>query len=232
MKDGERLTEYYPVFLKLKDKLCVVIGGGKVAERKVLSLLEAGAKVKVISPDLTPKLKSLYEKGNFFWEERPYKRGDLTGAFLVVAATNDPLVQEEVFKEAEDKNIPCNIVDRPEYCTFIVPSTIRRGDLVIAISTSGVSPAVARRLREILETVYGKEYTLYLKLMRKLREKILKTDIPPKEKEEKLQKFALSALPIYLKYGDFALIKSILEKEGFSEIISEILSAYKVSKDI
>jgi len=232
LKDGEKLTEYYPVFLKLKNKVCVVIGGGKVAERKILGLLAVGAKVKVISPDLTPKLKSLYEKGTFIWEERPYRRGDLTGAFLVIAATNDPSVQEEIFKEAEEKNIPCNVVDRPEYCTFIVPSIIKRGDLVIAISTSGASPALARRLRETLEEIFGEEYTLYLNLMRKIREKILKMDISPEEKEEKLQKIAISALPIYLKYGDFDLVKSILKKEGFSEIIPEILSADKVSKDI
>jgi precorrin-2 dehydrogenase/sirohydrochlorin ferrochelatase len=231
LKDGEKLTEYYPIFLKLKDKLCLVIGGGRVAERKVLSLLKCGAKVKVISPELTPKLKDLFEKGEIIWEKRPYKKGDLERAFLVIAATNDPVVQEEVFKEAEEKNIPCNVVDKPEYCSFIVPSTIERGELVIAISTSGASPALARRLREFLETTFGKEYEIYLSLMRRIREKILKMELSSEEKEEKLQRLALSPLPIYLKYGNFELIKTILEKEGFSELISEFFSPDKASKD-
>ncbi len=226
------MTKYYPVFLNLKDKLCVVIGGGKVAERKILSLLEAGARVKVISPDLTPKLKELFAKGILTWEARAYKKGDLDKAFLVIAATSDPSVQEEIYKEAEEKNIPCNVVDKPEYCSFIVPSTIKRGDLVIALSTSGASPALARRLREILEDYFGEEYVIYLKLMRKLREKILKMNLSNEEKEEKLQKLALSALPIFLKYGDFELVKIILEKEGFSEVIPEIFFSDKVSRDI
>lgn len=225
------MIEYYPVFLNLKDKLCIVIGGGKVAERKVFSLLKTGAKVKVISPNLTPKLQELFEKGKIIWENRTYKKGDLDKAFLVIAATNDPLIQEEIFKEAQEKNIPCNVVDKPEYCTFIVPSTINRGDLIIAISTSGASPAIARRLREILEESFGKEYEIYLKLMRKIREKVLKMELSPEEKEEKLQKLALSALPVYLRYGDLDLIKIILEKEGFSEIIPEVFFPDKASRD-
>lgn len=226
------MTEYYPLFLKVKDKLCLVIGGGKVAERKVLSLLKAGAKVKVISPELTPKLKELFEKGEILWEKRFYERGDLKGAFLVIAATNDPFVQKEVFREAEEENIPCNVVDKPEYCTFIVPSTVKRGDLVIAISTSGASPALARRLRENLEEIFGKEYEIYLKLMKKIREKILQMELSQEEKEVKLQRLALSSLPVHLKYGDLELVRVILEKEGLSEIILELFSPDKASKDI
>jgi len=225
------LTEYYPVFLKLEGKLCVVIGGGKVAERKILSLLEAKAKVCVISPQVTPKIRELSEKGLIEWKERGYQWGDLEGAFLVIAATNDPRVQEEVFKEAETRNLPCNVVDKPEFCTFIVPSIIKRGDLVIAISTSGASPAVARRLRERLEELFGEEYEIFLSLMRKIRGAILQGDFSPEEKEEKLQRLALSPLPEYIKYGDWDLIRVILEKEGLRELIPELLPPDKASRD-
>jgi len=160
------ISEFFPVFLNLKDKLCIVVGGGKVAERKVENLLTAQAKVKVISPEVTLKLKKLAEEGKIEWEKRIYKKGDLNSAWLVIAATNNPEIQKEIFKEAEEKRIFCNVVDVPELCSFIVPSTIRRGLLTIAISTSGVSPAVARRLRETLEQIIGEEYTLYLKLMK------------------------------------------------------------------
>ncbi len=226
------MIEYYPVFLNPQRGNLHSYWWWKSCRKKGLSsLLKTGAKVKVIPPNLTPKLQELFEKGKIIWENRTYKKGDLDKAFLVIAATNDPLIQEEIFKEAQEKNIPCNVVDKPEYCTFIVPSTINRGDLIIAISTSGASPAIARRLREILEESFGKEYEIYLKLMRKIREKVLKMELSPEEKEEKLQKLALSALPVYLRYGDLDLIKIILEKEGFSEIIPEVFFPDKASKD-
>ncbi len=210
------ISEFFPVFLNLKDKLCIVVGGGKVAERKVENLLTAQAKVKVISPEVTLKLKKLVEEGKIEWEKRIYKKGDLNSAWLVIAATNNPEIQKEIFKEAEEKRIFCNVVDVPELCSFIVPSTIRRGLLTIAISTSGVSPAVARRLRETLEQIIGEEYTLYLKLMKDLRKQILNLNISSEEKEEKLQKLALAPISRYIKYGDFELLKALIEKEGLT----------------
>ena len=210
------ISEFFPVFLNLKDKLCIVIGGGKVAERKVENLLIAQAKVKLISPEVTFKLKKLAEEGKIEWEKRVYKKGDLNSAWLVIAATDNPEIQKEVFKEAEEKHIFCNVVDVPELCSFIVPSTIRRGLLTIAISTSGVSPAVARRLRETLEEIIGEEYALYLKLMKDLRKQILNLNLSPEEKEEKLQKLALAPISRYIKYRDFKLLKVLIEKEGLT----------------
>ena len=210
------INEFFPVFLNLKNKLCIVIGGGKVAERKVENLLTSQAKVKVISPEVTFKLKKLAEEGKIEWERRGYKKGDLDSAWLVIAATDNPEIQKEIFKEAEEKRIFCNVVDVPELCSFIVPSTIRRGLLTIAISTSGVSPAVARRLRETLEEIIGEEYVLYLKLMKDLRKQILKLNLSPEEKEEKLQKLALAPIPRYIKYRDFELLKVLIEKEGLT----------------
>jgi len=210
------INEFFPVFLNLKNKLCIVIGGGKVAERKVENLLTSQAKVKVISPEVTFKLKKLAEEGKIEWERRGYKKGDLDSAWLVIAATDNPEIQKEIFKEAEEKRIFCNVVDVPELCSFIVPSTIRRGLLTIAISTSGVSPAVARRLRETLEEIIGEEYVLYLKLMKDLRKQILNLNLSPEEKEKKLQKLALAPISRYIKYRDFKLLKVLIEKEGLT----------------
>lgn len=209
----------------------MIIGGGRVAERKILSLIPTGVKIKVISPDLTEKLLELSQEEKFIWIKRPYQRGDLEGAFLVIAATNDPQVQEKVFQEAEERAIPCNVVDKPEFCTFIVPSTIKRGDLVVAISTGGASPAVARRLRETLENLFPEEYALYLKLMKAIRKELLSKDLDPLEKEEKLQKFALAPLFQYLVRGDWELLKAILEKEGLPNLLSEIAFPCRVAKD-
>lgn len=226
------MTELYPIFLKLKNKLCVVVGGGKVAERKILSLLPTEAQIKVISPELTEKLEPLSREEKFIWIKRPYQRGDLQGAFLVIAATNDPQVQEAVFKEAEERGLPCNVVDKPEFCTFFVPSTLKRGNLLIAISTSGASPAVARRLRETLESLFPQEFALYLELMKAIRMEILKKELDPIEKEGRLQRLALAPLFQYLVRGDFELLEAILEKEGLPNLLSEISSLYRASKDI
>jgi precorrin-2 dehydrogenase/sirohydrochlorin ferrochelatase len=204
------------VFLNLKDKLCIVIGGGRVAERKIENLLTVQAKIKVISPEVTLKLKKLAEEGKIEWERRGYKKGDLNSAWLVIAATDNPEIQKEIFKEAEEKRIFCNVVDVPELCSFIVPSTIRRGLLTIAISTSGVSPAVARRLRETLEEIIGEEYVLYVELMKDLRKQILNLNLSPEEKEKKLQKLALAPISRYIKYRDFKLLKVLIEKEGLT----------------
>lgn len=159
--------KYYPAFLNLKDKPCIVIGGGEVAERKIKALLDAEASVTVISPELTPSLKELSKKGRIKHISRPYKRGDLEGAFLVIAATSDMEVNRDVYEEASDR--PVNVVDVPELCTFIVPSVIRKGDLTIAISTSGTSPALARAIREQLEETIPEEIAEVLDLLRSLR---------------------------------------------------------------
>lgn len=219
------INKYFPVFLNLRDKLCIVIGGGKVAERKVNNLLKAGAKVKVISPEITLHLKKLAEEGKIEWERRSYEKGDLNLAWLVITATNNSDVQKEVYEEAEEKRIFCNVVDVPELCSFIVPSVIRCGDLNIAISTSGASPAVARRLRETLEEFIGKEYEIYLELMKNLRKQILNLNISPEEKESKLQRLALAPIPRYIKYRDFKLLRVLVEKEGLT-FPSEIFEKY------
>lgn len=158
--------QYYPVFLDITGRSCAVVGGGSVAERKVLGLLKAGARVKVISPELTKRLQKEKSLGRIKHINRRYRKTDLKDVFLVIAATDS---EEENRKISEEKTPLVNVVDRPELCNFIVPSTVKRGPLVIAVSTSGASPAMARAIRKELERLYGREFGTYLKGLQRLR---------------------------------------------------------------
>lgn len=174
---------YYPAFLNLKGKRAVVIGGGKVAERKILALLRAGADVTVISPKLTKRLEKGKAEGRIRHIPREYRGGDLKGAFLVIAATPYPEINTKVVREAGVicESLLLNVVDMPSQCNFIVPSIVRRGPLTIAISTSGTSPAMAKAIRRDLKKLYGPEFANYLKLLGKIRKKVIK-EIPDKKK--------------------------------------------------
>src|SRR4030042_230398 len=145
------MSSYYPIFLDLKGKRCIVVGGGSVAERKVEMLLEHETSVTVISPELSPKLQHLADQGAIKTITRNYQKGDLKGAFLVIAATDDPSVNAAVAGQARKQRALVNVVDDPRASDFIVPSMVRRGDITIAISTAGKSPALARKLRSLLE---------------------------------------------------------------------------------
>lgn len=161
----------YPVFLlKLQDKRCVLVGGGAVAEHKARSLLQAEAQVTVISPTLTVGLQRLVEEGALEWVQREYKQGDLAEAFVVIGATNDTDTNEQVWQEAVERSLLVNTVDDLARCNFIVPAVVRRGDLCLAISTGGKSPALAKRLRERLEAEFGPEYAKFVALLGNLRE--------------------------------------------------------------
>ena len=163
----------YPIFLNLKGKDCVVIGGGKVAERKVLSLIDTGAKVLVISPRLSPVLKSLVEKGTITHRQRKYVKGDLQDAFLAISATDNKNINESVSEEAGEKRVFLNVVDIPKLCDFLVPSVVQQGDLLIAISTCGKSPALAKKIRKELEEKFGWEYGVFLDLLGAIRLRLL-----------------------------------------------------------
>ena len=164
---------YFPVFLDLQKKSCVVVGGGRVAERKIQNLRKAGAVVTVISPRLTARLKRLKEAKRIQHRRRLYRTGDLTTAYLAVAATDDPRINEKVFREASALKIPVNAVDDPVHCTFIVPAVVSRGDILIAISTGGRSPALAKALRKKLQREIGSEYPSLLKIIGAVRKEII-----------------------------------------------------------
>jgi precorrin-2 dehydrogenase/sirohydrochlorin ferrochelatase len=140
--------DLFPIFLKIAARPCIVIGAGNLAESKIESLQAAHARVTVIAPKATPRIVDLAAAGEIDWRQREYSTGDLSGNFLVVAATNVPAVNRAVYAEAVEKNIICNAVDDPPFCDFYFPSVVRRGDLQIAISTAGASPALAQRLRK------------------------------------------------------------------------------------
>src|SRR6266446_2248924 len=138
---------FYPVFLELKDRPVLVVGGGAVAERKVESLLEAGASVTVVSPEVTPVLKERSAQGKIRLHLRRVAEPDLEGVMLVISATDEASIQKEVARWAASRRVLVNTVDQPDLCDFIVPAVVRRGDVTVAISTSGVSPALAAELR-------------------------------------------------------------------------------------
>jgi precorrin-2 dehydrogenase/sirohydrochlorin ferrochelatase len=148
----------HPVFLDLAGEPVVVVGAGAVAERKIAALLESGARVTVIAPKATPRLLALAEGGEVRLLARPYGPGDLAGCRLAYVATDDPEVSRAVRAEATALGVWLNVADQPELCGFIAPAVVRRGDLTLAVSTGGASPALARWIRERLEADFGPEY--------------------------------------------------------------------------
>jgi len=168
--------KYYPVNLDMTNKRCVVVGGGDIAERKVERLLECGAQVTVVSKSLTPVLKARKKTGQMDHIDRDYEDQTLDGAFMVIGATDRNDVNERISKDAMARGLLVNIVDDPDRCNFILPSLVQQGDLSIAISTGGKSPALAKKLRKELEKQYGPEYQTLLVIMGILRKRILAGD--------------------------------------------------------
>jgi len=164
------MNTYYPVYIQLRAQPCVVIGGGKIAEGKADGLLAAQAKVIVIAPELTSRLRHLAEQQQITYIARKYQPGDLIGAFMVICATDQTEINHQVWQEATANHQLVNVVDDTPCCNFIAPSILRKGDLTIAISTSGKAPALAVRLKERLQREIGPEYERFLELAGELRE--------------------------------------------------------------
>jgi len=160
---------YYPVFLDLVDRRVVVIGGGAVAARKIATLVDYGARVRVVSPQLDERLEALVAAGDIEVVRRGYVRGDLAGAMLAVCATDSSEINRAVHAEAAESGCVINVVDVPELCDFIVPSVIRRGQLQIAISTGGAAPSVAKGLRRHVDSHLGDEWADYIELLGQVR---------------------------------------------------------------
>ena len=170
-----RPPAYYPVYLSLVERLVVVKGGGSVAERKVAGLLRCGARVRVVASELTRELEERALGGEIEHVARPYRPGDLEGAALALAEPGEPASDRAFFAEADRRAIFANVEDDLEHCSFIMPALVRRGDLVVAISTSGRAPALAVRLRERLERELGPEYGALLELAGRLRAPVAST---------------------------------------------------------
>jgi len=202
------VPRYYPAFLDIKGKKCLVAGGGKVAERKVNSLLKCGAEVSIVSPNLTKRLRGLSSKGKTKFLKGEFKEKCLKDMFLVIGATDNDEVNFKVYESANKKNILVNIVDSPELCNFIVPSVVERGALTIAISTGGKSPALAKKLRKELEERYGFEYIKFLNLMGNLRKRISAKIRDKKKREDIYKKLVDSDIINLIRDGDNKAVRN------------------------
>lgn len=173
--------KYYPVCLDISGRNCLVVGGGGVGTRKVKGLLESGANVTVVSLDITQTITTWAAENKIRLFKRGYKANDLEDHFMVIGATDNEVLNRQIYTDAEKRNMLCNIADRPQACNFILPAVICRGNLSIAVSTSGKSPAFARFLRLKLEKEYGMEYAGLLDLMGTIRQKLLAQEHAPEE---------------------------------------------------
>lgn len=160
---------YFPAFLDLRGRACLVVGGGEVAAGKVLGLLPCGARVRVVSPDAHPDIRRLAARGTVRWEQRAYRPGDVGDAFLVVAATDAPALNDAVYREAVEARALVNVVDVPDRCQFVYGAIFRRGRLQVVISTGGASPALASRVKAELGRALGIEYGQLVNAYRRLR---------------------------------------------------------------
>ena len=218
---------YYPIHLDIRNRNCLVIGGGAVATRKVVNLLQSGARVTVVSPLISKQLQELAESESLTLKPRPYRSADLTGMFLVIGATDDESLNRQISRDAEALNTLCNIADRPEVCNFILPSIVRRADLVITISTSGRSPALAKKLRKELELQFGKEYGELLQLMGAIRNKLLSQAHEPEAHRPLFEQLINSDLVDLIRDARTEDINALLSKvlgQGYryEELIPEI----------
>lgn len=207
--------KYYPVFLDINLKKCVVVGGGEVALRKTERLLDCGAKVLVISPRLAPELAELKEKKLIAHIGAEYSGNFLDKAALIIGATNDEKTNTEISRDARAKGIPVNIVDDPQKCDFILPALVQRGDLVMAIGTGGKSPALARHLREELEGQYGPEFEMFLNILGSLRLKMAKNAGVGKNWFNAL---LTAGILEFIKAGDMQKVKEIVKEITGKEV--------------
>jgi len=210
---------YYPMFVDLSGKRAVLVGGGTVASRKAGTLLDAGAELTVISPKLCPSLTKEVERGTIHHISRCYREGDLEGAWLVVAATDDPEVQRQVYEESQWRRIFCFVVAQPSLCTFIVPSMVRRGPLTIAISTGGGSPALAKMLRREMEVEYPEYYGKYVELLGYIRDRIVHSESDPDRRKEKCMALTDPKVREWLKREKWdKILKWMKELSGDGEL--------------
>jgi precorrin-2 dehydrogenase len=180
----------FPMFVKLDGRRCLVVGAGNVGEAKIESLLAAGASVHVVAPKATPRVREWARDARIEWSGRKYVPADLAGAFLVIAATGSPALHDDIYAEAQSRGVLCNAVDEPERCDFYFPAVVRRGELQIAISTGGLSPALAQRLRKELEQQFGPEWEEWVAQLGRTRDELKSIPMPPGQRKRLLHQYA------------------------------------------
>ncbi|MGI6468957.1 MAG: precorrin-2 dehydrogenase/sirohydrochlorin ferrochelatase family protein [Syntrophomonadaceae bacterium] len=212
------MKQLFPICLNMEDKLCLVIGGGKVAERKIAALLEHGARVKVVSNDITAQIKQ-WERENLVQTAlRGFQEEDLNGVFLVFVATNDSQVNSEISRLCRQKGILANVVDNPDQCDFVIPAVVRRNSLVIAVSTEGKSPAYARKLRQQLEEVITPAYGEFVDLLGEVRVYLQKHVADIDKRKQIIES---------LVYSDILDLIQVGEKEKAKEKIRRCMSFWQ-----
>jgi precorrin-2 dehydrogenase / sirohydrochlorin ferrochelatase len=205
---------YYPVNLNLENVACLVIGGGQVGERKIMTLLSCGAKVYLISRELTSILKEAVEQGRVIWLAQGYEDQFLEGKLLVIGATDDEELNARISREARERGVLCNIVDNPPLCDFILPSIVRRGDLSIAISTGGKSPALAKKIRRKLDREFPESYGPYVQLLGLVRSQLLPRGMTQQENQKIFEALIDSPLLTWLENG---------EAEAFYDLMNRLI---------
>jgi precorrin-2 dehydrogenase/sirohydrochlorin ferrochelatase len=197
---------YYPINLDLRARACLVVGGGAVGTRKVLRLLDCGARVTVVSPEASEALERLAAEGRIRLARRPYAGVDLHGMCLVIGAAGDGEVNRRIRRDARRHGVMVNIVDQPAASDFILPAVVARGDLIIGVSTSGSSPALAKRLRRELEGQFGDEYARLLQLLGAVRRRLLRAGHDPDGHRRCFETLLDGRLLEWLRAGDLTAI--------------------------
>lgn len=168
------MAKYYPMMLNIENKECVIIGGGDIAYRKILELIEYGASITLVSPSINEDIKVLVDNKSINYIQDIYDKAYVENTYIVVASTNDSRVNNQIFRDCSKRKILVNVVDDPKNCSFIVPSKIKRGDLTIAISTNGKSPTLSRSIREELEKKYDEHYEVFLNILGDVRQEVMR----------------------------------------------------------
>ena len=184
------MTSLFPMFMKLDGRQCLVVGAGKVGESKIEGLLETGARIRVVALEATPQVREWARLGRIELSLQPYTNADLDGAFLAVVATSSRSLNEEIYRDAQQRRVLCNVVDVPDLCDFFYPAVVRRGDLQIAVSTAGQSPSLAQKIRQQLEKQFGPGYAPWVTELGETRKLILTSDLDRERKLDLLHSLA------------------------------------------
>lgn len=201
---------YYPVFLDMNGQKVLVVGGGEVAERKVKSLLLYGCEISIISPHLTAYLKELVVKKKIHHIPHESLNTLLDNVFMVIAATDDSTLNSQITSQSKERGILVNVVDEPSKCSFIMPSVVKRGDLQIAISTAGKSPALAKKIRKEMDSLFGQEYASFVELLGLLRSQLLSKQRPSSQNKTMFQQLVDSNLLELIREENWDGVKSTL----------------------
>jgi precorrin-2 dehydrogenase / sirohydrochlorin ferrochelatase len=211
-------VKYYPISLDITNKRCIVVGGGDVAERKVQRILDCGALVTVIGKTISPGLESMKRNGRIDHIDDEYNDAYIHDAFLVIGATDRDNINADIAKIGRNKGILVNIVDDPDKCDFILPSLFQQGDLMIAISTGGKSPALAKKLRQEMEGIYGPEYHTLLDILGKLRERIMTRGHSSDDNKQIFESIVNSDILHFIKEKDWGRVKKIIHDAANEDI--------------